>query len=142
MDALKKAQFFAAGPRDIKTNRFDAGRDELTYAGPRPRHSPPESLLHGAVPRRQLAAWACRPGIVAQRRGRSPARGFFAWLAWAAGTDRPGQAITYTSNWPYDPLVGNQADGGRAHLVHRQRHLLILFLGVAIFLYARYMHED
>jgi nitric oxide reductase subunit B len=36
---------------------------------------------------------------------------FFFWTAWASVTDRPGEAISYTNNWPYEPLVGNRATG-------------------------------
>lgn len=41
---------------------------------------------------------------------------FFFWAAWACGTSRPDQAagspdVTYTSNWPAEPLVGNHATG-------------------------------
>ncbi len=32
---------------------------------------------------------------------------FYFWTAWAATTERPGKTITYTSNWPHEPLVGN-----------------------------------
>ncbi|MFT4719257.1 MAG: nitric oxide reductase subunit B [Candidatus Azotimanducaceae bacterium] len=32
---------------------------------------------------------------------------FFFWSAWSAVTNRPGNDISYTSNWPHDPLVGN-----------------------------------
>lgn len=32
---------------------------------------------------------------------------FFFWTAWSSVTDRPGQTISYTNNWPHDPLVGN-----------------------------------
>jgi nitric oxide reductase subunit B len=32
---------------------------------------------------------------------------FYFWTAWGASTNRPGQDITYTSNWPHEPLVGN-----------------------------------
>ena len=33
---------------------------------------------------------------------------FFFWSAWSATTDRPGeQGLSYTSNWPHEPLVGN-----------------------------------
>lgn len=32
---------------------------------------------------------------------------FFFWSAWAASTNRLGDTITYTSNWPHEPLVGN-----------------------------------
>ncbi len=33
---------------------------------------------------------------------------FFFWTAWAAGTNRPGDDVTYTSNWPHEPLIGNE----------------------------------
>ena len=36
---------------------------------------------------------------------------FFFWTAWAATTERPGQSITYTSNWPHEPLVANTPTG-------------------------------
>jgi nitric oxide reductase subunit B len=33
---------------------------------------------------------------------------FFFWTSWAAATDRPGETgLSYTSNWPHEPLVGN-----------------------------------
>lgn len=32
---------------------------------------------------------------------------FFFWTAWAASTERPDTAVTYTNNWPHEPLVGN-----------------------------------
>jgi len=37
---------------------------------------------------------------------------FFWWTAWAASTDRPGTNVTYTQNWPHEPLIGNQPTGG------------------------------
>ncbi len=30
------------------------------------------------------------------------------WTAWAAGTERPDDTVTYTSNWPHEPLVNNR----------------------------------
>jgi len=32
---------------------------------------------------------------------------FYFWTAWAATTQRPDGSITYTNNWPHEPLVGN-----------------------------------
>ena len=32
---------------------------------------------------------------------------FYFWTAWAMTTNRPDDDITYTSNWPHEPLVGN-----------------------------------
>ena len=36
---------------------------------------------------------------------------FFFWSSWAASTNRPDDDVTYTSNWPHEPLVGNRATG-------------------------------
>ncbi len=33
---------------------------------------------------------------------------FFFWAAWACVTQRPGQNVTYTNNWPPEELVGNR----------------------------------
>lgn len=32
---------------------------------------------------------------------------FFFWTSWSSVTNRPDDDISYTSNWPHDPLVGN-----------------------------------
>lgn len=37
---------------------------------------------------------------------------FYFWTSWAASTERPGQTITYTSNWPSEELVGNAPTTG------------------------------
>lgn len=38
---------------------------------------------------------------------------FFFWTAWSATTDRPGETdLSYTSNWPHEPLVGNTPTAG------------------------------
>src|SRR5688500_18300228 len=36
---------------------------------------------------------------------------FFFWTSWAAVTNRPNDDITYTHNWPHEPLVGNRPTG-------------------------------
>jgi nitric oxide reductase subunit B len=37
---------------------------------------------------------------------------FYFWTSWAASTNRPGQDITYTSNWPHEDLVDNHPTPG------------------------------
>ena len=37
---------------------------------------------------------------------------FFWWSAWATTTERPGSNVSYTNNWPHEPLVANQATPG------------------------------
>jgi nitric oxide reductase subunit B len=32
---------------------------------------------------------------------------FFFWTAWSAATERPDSDVTYTNNWPHEPLIDN-----------------------------------
>jgi len=53
-------------------------------------------------------AYAMKNGTVAEAEHRQALTAFIWWSAWAAVTERPGQSISYTNNWPYEPLVGNE----------------------------------
>jgi len=38
---------------------------------------------------------------------------FVFWSSWAAATDRPGATdLSYTSNWPHEPLIDNRPSTG------------------------------
>jgi nitric oxide reductase subunit B len=36
---------------------------------------------------------------------------FFFWASWSCATERPGSQVTYSQNWPPEPLIGNQPTG-------------------------------
>ncbi len=52
-------------------------------------------------------AYAMKNGTVPDPEHRRLLSAFFWWTAWAATTERPGDTITYTNNWPSEPRVGN-----------------------------------
>ena len=62
---------------------------------------------------------------------------FFFWTAWAATTDRPGETITYTSNWPHEPLVGNTPTGGLFMWTFISIFVLLGSVGALVWFYAR-----
>ncbi|MBO6518411.1 MAG: nitric-oxide reductase large subunit [Rhodospirillales bacterium] len=51
--------------------------------------------------------YAIANGAVPDPEHRRMLTGFFQWAAWATTTERPGDDVTYTANWPHEPLVGN-----------------------------------
>ncbi|MBI2739026.1 MAG: nitric-oxide reductase large subunit [Rhodospirillales bacterium] len=53
-------------------------------------------------------AYAMKNDTVPDAAHRRALTAFFWWTAWAAVTERPGSVITYTNNWPSEPLVGNR----------------------------------
>ncbi|HZW59187.1 MAG TPA: nitric-oxide reductase large subunit, partial [Woeseiaceae bacterium] len=52
-------------------------------------------------------AYAMKNDTVPDAGYRASLAAFYWWTAWAAVSERPGKAISYTNNWPADKLVGN-----------------------------------
>lgn len=62
---------------------------------------------------------------------------FYFWTAWAASTNRPDNDITYTSNWPHEPLVGNQPTTGTLLWSIISVILLLAGIGALVWYYAK-----
>ena len=75
-------------------------------------------------------AYAMREGTVPDAEHRRQMTAFYWWTAWTAVTERPGKDITYTNNWPHDPLVGNTPPPGL--LMWTVFSVLFLIAGVAL----------
>lgn len=68
---------------------------------------------------------------------------FVFWSAWAAAADRPGQAgLSYTSNWPHEPLIDNRPSTGAGVWSIASIILMIGAIAAMITLHARGKEED
>jgi nitric oxide reductase subunit B len=63
--------------------------------------------------------------------------GFFFWTAWATAAQRPGDTISYTSNWPHEPLVGNTPTGATFMWTFISIFVLLGGIGALVWYYAR-----
>jgi nitric oxide reductase subunit B len=96
----------------IRTNTYDAATNRVTlspdrvaayqqlaayyadvFASGRKEYAIPRGALTNTVKQQQMAA-------------------FFWWSAWATSTNRPGASVSYTNNWPHEPLVSNEPTSG------------------------------
>jgi nitric oxide reductase subunit B len=73
-------------------------------------------------------SYALHSNAVKTPERRAALNAFFFWTAWSCTTERPRQAVTYTNNWPHEPLVGNAPTG--ANLVWSMLSIAVLILGV------------
>ncbi|MFH1816722.1 MAG: nitric-oxide reductase large subunit [Pseudomonadota bacterium] len=68
---------------------------------------------------------------------------FFFWTAWAATTDRPGETdLSYTSNWPHEPLVGNTPTATIGIWSIASVILMLAAIAGMIFFHGRHKEED
>ncbi|BDD88114.1 nitric-oxide reductase large subunit [Desulfofustis limnaeus] len=142
LDDQEKARLQSLVSREIKTNRLD----------------PASSVLHFTEYQTEAFALLTRyytdlftvgnermglqPGIVKTAEQGRLVTAFFTWLAWSAGTQRLDAEHTYTTNWPYDPLVGNEPLPG--FLIWSIVSVILLIFGIAaaLFVYQRYVGHD
>jgi nitric oxide reductase subunit B len=97
----------------IRTNRFDGMSGVLTVSAERAqaielvkKHY--QSLFGNDPDTASLReAYAMKNNTVDTSEHRHALTAFFFWTSWAAVTERPGEKMSYTNNWPYEPLVGN-----------------------------------
>jgi nitric oxide reductase subunit B len=118
----------------LKQNRYDAATDTLTF-----------DAADVASFNRQVSAWTDyfrnpeRNGglsrqLISDPRDLRQLTAFFAWAAWASVATRPGTTHSYTNNFPYDPLAGNDATGSA--LLYSAISLVVLLAGTALVLLA------
>ena len=97
----------------LRENRFDPVTGTLTVSADRAaaieRTAAHYEALFGSDPALQSLRenYALHEHAVPDPARRAQLTDFFFWTAWACTTMRPGSSVTYTNNWPHEPLVGN-----------------------------------
>ncbi|MET0858664.1 MAG: nitric-oxide reductase large subunit, partial [Telluria sp.] len=85
--------------------------------------------------------YAMTPNSLPKASDRESLTAFFFWTSWAASTDRPGQSnLSYTSNWPHEPLVGNTPTAGAGMWSIASVILMIAAIAGMIFFHS--MHKE
>jgi nitric oxide reductase subunit B len=86
--------------------------------------------------------YAMTDGALPEASDRQALTGFFFWSAWAAATDRPGEkGLSYTSNWPHEPLIGNTMTSSAAMWSMASIVLLLAGIAAMLWLHGREAHE-
>ncbi len=114
LDAAERAAAEAVVKEDLRRNTYDAATGVLVV-------SPERAQAIGSVARHYEGLFGDEPALAKLREqyamsdnalprpeDQRDIAAFFFWSSWAAATDRPGETgLSYTSNWPHEPLVGN-----------------------------------
>ena len=86
--------------------------------------------------------YAMTPNALPRAEDRKALCAFFFWSAWSAVTDRPGEAgLSYTSNWPHEPLVGNRLPPSAAMWSIASVILLIAAIAGMVWYHAAHAEE-
>ena len=90
-----------------RQNRYDAATGTLTVSVERASAIETTIAYYAQLFREGRDEYALPAGTIVDPARARALSAFFFWSAWSAATHRPGETVTYTSNWPHEPLIGN-----------------------------------
>ncbi len=147
LDTGPQAQIDVLAKKEMRRNTYDAETGIITLS--------PERLaaaqqvrqhyldLFGNAPElnKLREQYAMQAGALGDADDLQALPAFFFWSAWSAAADRPGKTdLSYTSNWPPEPAVGNTptADAGIWSIAS-----IILMIGAIVgMLYYHSKHKE
>jgi len=140
LDEAERGAVQAALQQEMRRNTHDELSDQVTVSPERAQAiravaAHYQGLFGNAA---ELAAlrerYAMSNDALPDAADRRALAAFFFWSAWSAVTDRPGETgLSYTSNWPHEPLVGNTLTGSAA--IWTMVSIVLLLAGIAAMLW-------
>ncbi|MEZ4650079.1 MAG: nitric-oxide reductase large subunit [Candidatus Eisenbacteria bacterium] len=126
---------------EMRTNQYDPETGTLTVSRERAAAmaatAAHDAALYGGDP--SLASlredYAMQDAAVKDPVRLAALTDFFFWTSWACATERPDQHVTYTNNWPHEPLIGNVPTG--ANVVWSLVSVVLLLAGVGALVWWR-----
>ena len=133
---------------EYRTNTYDAATSTLQLSERRSeaiaRTADYYSRLFSDAPELQSTRenYAMKENTLPSAERRERMTEFFFWTAWAAATERPDSEVTYTNNWPHEPLIDNRPSGENVVWSLISVVLLIAGVGGLIWAWAFLRKED
>lgn len=119
LDAGQQGQLNALLKVEMRRNTYDAQNGVITLTPERAKAVQQVASHYAGLfgNDKSLDAlrkqYAMNPDSLQDPADRQALTAFFFWSAWSAATDRPGETdLSYTSNWPHEPLVANTPTAG------------------------------
>jgi len=112
LDGEHQAALTARLEKTLRTNTYDKETDRIVVDPAVAQAFDHLSAYYADVFSKGRSDYAIQQGALSDPVKQRKMSAFFWWTAWAASTNRPGQNVTYTQNWPHEPLIGNQPTGG------------------------------
>ncbi|MFV0459318.1 MAG: nitric-oxide reductase large subunit [Actinomycetales bacterium] len=91
----------------LRTNTYDAETDTITLDPIRVEAWQANSAYYAGLFADGHEHYAIPAGTLTDAANAQHMADFFWWTSWAASTNRPDSQVTYTQNWPHEPLIAN-----------------------------------
>lgn len=92
---------------ELRTNTYDARTGTVTLSSDRAHAFDLNAAHYTAMFANGHEHYAIPRGTLTDASDARDMMTFFWWTSWSASTNAPGGDVTYTQNWPHEPLIDN-----------------------------------
>ncbi|MRG93155.1 nitric-oxide reductase large subunit [Polyangium spumosum] len=148
LDPVKRAGVQAMVQAELRTNTYDPATGDLRISSRRAAAikataSHYDGLFGADTSLASLReAYAIPTNSVPDVERRRMMNAFFFWASWSCVTERVGEPVTYTNNWPPDELVGNRVTAPIVIWSIVSFVLLLAGIGGMVWYFAAKQHEE
>lgn len=113
LDPVKQAGLREILKQEYRSNRLD-DQGVLSLTSRRAKAVQQTASYYGALfsdapeLKKTRIAYAMKDNTLPDAKARQKMAYFLFWTSWAAATERAEGAVTYTNNWPHEPLIANK----------------------------------
>ena len=125
----QQAQLTARLAKLLRTNTFDSTTGAITIDPVRAEAFRANVAHYSQVFSEGSPDYAITAGAVTDTGRLHKLSAFFFWTSWAASTNRPNDSVSYTNNWPHEPLINNRPTG--ENIVWTGVSIIMLLAGIS-----------
>lgn len=125
----RKSQLTGRLSSQLRANTYSAENNTITIEPIRAEAFEANLAHYTDVFSKGHAAYAIPAGAVSDPQRLRALSAFFFWTSWSSVTNRPGDSVSYTNNWPHEPLVGNRPSGD--NVVWTGVSIILLLAGIS-----------
>nr|WP_297308741.1 nitric-oxide reductase large subunit [uncultured Flavobacterium sp.] len=139
----EQAKYQVLLQKELRKNTYDATKDEIVI-------SPLRAKVHEQIAdhyrklfmndpemKELREQYAIQTNAIQDEAKMAKMNAFFQWSSWVCVTERPGDNISYTNNWPHDPVIGNIPPTSLHFWTGFSVLLLLTGVGLLVFYYAK-----
>ncbi len=114
--------------KEYRTNTFNSSDNSITISDARFEAIKYNTGHYSDIFKNGREEYAIQKNAVTDPEKLRKLNAFFFWTAWAAAANRPGDDVTYTNNWPHEPLIDNKPTPDT--IVWTGVSIILLLLGI------------
>jgi nitric oxide reductase subunit B len=136
----KRASLKAELTELMRTNTYDPARKQLVIAPIRAKAFESNLVHYKTLFRKGDDKSSVPAGTLTDPVKLQQLASFYFWTAWAASTNRPGEQMSYTSNWPHEELVENVPTPDA--IIWTGFSIIMLLAGIGLLVWYRASQRD